>query len=108
MENAVDFARLTRRLQEDRVAVALDMFITSRAKFDNIEQLNDLVRSDELELLKNFRLETTLHSGFEQDSQAFTVGRQKDLTPLRRERESIDAASLLATPEPWSKRARRS
>ena len=55
-----------------------------------------------------FRLETALHSGFEQDSQAFTAGRQKDLTPLRRERESIDAASLLATPEPWSKRARRS
>ena len=62
VSNAIDFARLTRKLQEERVAVALDYFIASKAGLTDISQLNRLIESDEVIWLKQFVLETTFNN----------------------------------------------
>ena len=62
VSNAIDFARLTRKLQEERVAVALDYFIASKAGLTDISQLNKLIESDEVIWLQQFVLETTFNN----------------------------------------------
>ena len=62
VSNAIDFARLTRKLQEERVAVALDFFIASKAGITDISQLNKLIVSDEVIWLQQFVLETTFNN----------------------------------------------
>ena len=62
VSNAIDFARLTRKLQEERVAVALDYFIAGRENLTDIYQLNKLVKSDEAAFLKQFVLARTFNN----------------------------------------------
>ena len=62
VSNAIDFARLTRKLQEERVAVALDYFISGRENLSDISQLNRLVASDEASLLRQFVLANTFNN----------------------------------------------
>ena len=62
VSNAIDFARLTRKLQEERVAVALDYFIAGRENLTDIYQLNKLVKSDEAAFLKQFVLASTFNN----------------------------------------------
>ena len=61
VSNAIDFARLTRKLQEERVAVALDYFIAGQGNITDVSQLDKLIESDEVVFLKQFALETTFN-----------------------------------------------
>ena len=62
VSNAIDFARLTRKLQEERVAVALDYFIAGQGNITELSQLDRLIDSDEVVFLKQFVLETTFNN----------------------------------------------
>ena len=62
VSNAIDFARLTRKLQEERVAVALDFFIAGRENITDISQLDRLVATDEASLLDQFILANTFNN----------------------------------------------
>ena len=62
VSNAIDFARLTRKLQEERVAVALDYFVSGKENITKISQLNKLIASDEANLLEQFILANTFNN----------------------------------------------
>ena len=62
VSNAIDFARLTRKLQEERVAVALDYFVAGKANISDISELNKLIASDEASLLEQFVLANTFNN----------------------------------------------
>ena len=53
-----------------------------------------------------FALEVNLHKNAGDTEMITTLPRMVDLTTERRSLEATAAASALATPEPWSKRAR--
>ena len=55
---------------------------------------------------KFFALEVDLHKNTGDTEKITTLPRMLNLTPERRSLEATAAASALATPEPWSKRAR--
>ena len=59
MKRAIDFARLTRRLQEERVSVALDFFIKQRENLTTLIDLDSFVQADERKFLTKFSVRNT-------------------------------------------------
>jgi hypothetical protein len=62
VSNAIDFAGLTRMLQEERVSVALNYFIEGRENITSLAELDQFIASDELEFLKKYKLATTFNN----------------------------------------------
>ena len=56
VSNAIDFARLTRMLQEERIAVALNYFIERRENLSEVADLDKFIKSDESDYLRNFKI----------------------------------------------------
>ena len=54
VNNAIDFAKLTRMLQEERVSVALNYFIEDRDNLTSLLDLDKYVETDEKEFLNAF------------------------------------------------------
>ena len=62
VDNALDFAELTRKLQEERVSVALNLFMASKGKLDTVADLEKYVESDvETEFIQTFKMENTFN-----------------------------------------------
>eukprot|EP00973_Karenia_brevis_P030692 4231759-Karenia_brevis.AAC.1 len=56
---------------------------------------------------KFFSLEATLHKMLDtEEYEQATLTMAMDMTPMRKTEEALTAASAIATPEPWGKRAR--
>merc|ERR1711892_181889 len=63
VNNALDFAELTRRLQEERVSVALNFFIRQRENLTTVVDLDNYVEADvDLQFLRSYRLESTFNN----------------------------------------------
>ena len=63
VNNALDFAELTRRLQEERVTVALNFFIRKRENITTVVDFDRYVEQDlDKEFLRGYRLERTFNN----------------------------------------------
>ena len=62
VSNAIDFARLTRMLQEERVSVALAYFIEERENISTVIDLDKYVQSDEKEFIRAFKTVNTFNA----------------------------------------------
>jgi hypothetical protein len=62
VSNAIDFARLTRMLQEERVSVALNYFVDERTNLTNLIDLDDFVQTDEREFIRGFSMANTFNN----------------------------------------------
>ena len=62
VSNAIDFARLTRMLQEERVSVALAYFIEERENISTVIDLDKYVKTDEKEFIRAFKTVNTFNA----------------------------------------------
>ena len=59
VNNAIDFARLTRTLQEERIAVALDFFVGKRENLTSLIDLDQFTETDEAEFIESFSVNSS-------------------------------------------------
>ena len=81
--------------------------IVSRRSADGLTLLGFTAAPTESQAyLEVFAAETKLHKQHRSDPTTATLTVTADQTPLKKQSAAIDASKVLATPEPWAKRAR--
>ena len=105
--NSVGSIEFATRLCSPRKNEMLHAIVSWRTKTDLV--LQALCNTDEAEAAdfkEFFSIEVKINKAIHDDSNQSRVQFSEESTPTKKHKEAMDAAGLLATPEPWAKRSR--